>query len=191
LDETAFGKGDYAMIVNCQEVWREISSYLDGEIEPGLRAALEEHFRGCKRCTAVLDGARNVVQLYGDERMFEVPFGFSRRLHRTLEVNMDAGRRSFLGWIVAAAAAALVVITLEAGRSSMFSGPELRSEHARPGAGVPPDMMVIVSVDGKMFHVLGCPFIHAKTNFRTMAAREALKEGYTPCVRCLKEYLSV
>src|SRR5208337_2457719 len=61
------------MVVNCEEVWREVSNYLDGEVEPGLRAAMEEHVRGCKRCTAVLDGTRNVIQLYGDERMLEVP----------------------------------------------------------------------------------------------------------------------
>ena len=61
------------MVVNCEEVWREISNYLDGGIEPDLRLAIEEHIRGCRHCAAVLDGTRNVVQLYGDERMLEVP----------------------------------------------------------------------------------------------------------------------
>ena len=67
------------MVVNCEEVWREISNYLEGDIEPGLRLAMEEHIRGCQRCTAVLDGTRNVVQLCGDERMLEVPLGFNQR----------------------------------------------------------------------------------------------------------------
>jgi predicted anti-sigma-YlaC factor YlaD len=72
------------MVVSCEEVWREVSNYLDGEVEPGLRVAIQEHLRGCKRCTAVLDGTRNVLQLYGDERMLEVPLGFSQRLHQRL-----------------------------------------------------------------------------------------------------------
>jgi hypothetical protein len=177
------------MVVSCEEVWREVSNYLDGDVEPSLHVAIEEHIRGCKRCTAVLDGARNVVQLYGDERMLEVPLGFSQRLHRRLAENMPGNRRSFLGWMVAAAAAVLVVCTIEVARSSAFHGPELRSEHAQPGTGVPPDMMVVVSEDGKLFHVAGCEFIHEKTKLRTITVAEASRQGYSPCVRCMKKYL--
>jgi anti-sigma factor RsiW len=178
------------MVVSCEQVWREISNYLDSEIDATLRTAMEEHFRGCKRCTAVLDGTRNVIQLYGDERMFEVPLGFSHRLHHRLEDNMAPARRTFLGWMVAAAAAALAAGSLELARSSVFKLPELRSEHAQPGVRIPPEMMVVVATDGKTFHVPGCPFIHDKANLRTIAAREAMREGYAPCVRCLRKYLS-
>src|SRR5258708_38691601 len=126
--------------------------------------------------------------------MLEVPLGFSHRLHRRLEGNMPGNRRSFLGWMVAAAAAVLVVGGFEAARSSSFgrsSEPrDLRSEHAQPGSGVPPDMMVLVSSEGKTFHVAGCTFIHDKAHVRTMVAREAEREGYAPGVRCLKKYLS-
>jgi anti-sigma factor RsiW len=178
------------MVVSCEEVWREVSNYLDGEVEPGLRVAMQEHIRGCKRCAAVVDGTRNVLQLYGDERMLEVPLGFSQRLHQRLDENMPATRRSFLGWMVAAAAACLVAGTIEVARSSALHTPELRSEHARPGAGVPPDMMVVVSEDGKLFHVAGCEFIHEKTTLRTITAAEASRQGYSPCVRCMKKYLT-
>jgi Putative zinc-finger len=187
--QVVFRKGDEAMVVSCEEVWREVSNYLDGEVEPGLRFAMQEHIRGCKHCTAVVEGARNVIQLYGDERMLEVPFGFSQRLHRRLDENMPATRRSFLGWMVAAAAACLVAGTIELARSSALHIPELRSEHARPGTGVPPDMMVVVSEDGKLFHVAGCDFIHEKTKLRTITAAEAERQGYSPCVRCMKKYL--
>jgi hypothetical protein len=178
------------MVVNCEQVWREISNYLEGEVDPALRAAMEEHFRGCKHCSAVLDGTRNVIQLYGDERMLEIPLGFSHRLHRRLEENMSPARRTFLGWMVAATAAVLVGSSFEVARSSVFRHPELRSEHAQPGSNVPPDMMVVVATDGKTFHVPGCAFIHDKTNLQTMVAREAIREGYAPCVRCMKKYLS-
>src|SRR5215470_3630273 len=177
------------MVINCERVWREVSDYLDGEVDPELRAAIEEHVQGCQRCTAVLDGMRNVVELYGDERMMEVPLGFSRRLHQRLEGDMSRSRRSFFGWVVAAAASILVAGGIEVARSSVFSRPSLRSEHARPSNQVPPDMMVIVAEDGKTFHVAGCPFIHDKTRLRTIPAREAEQEGYAPCVRCMKKYL--
>src|SRR6267378_262093 len=79
--------------------------------------------------------------------------------------------------------------TIEVARSSAFRGPELRSEHAQPGTGVPPDMMVVVSEDGKLFHVAGCEFIHEKTKVRTITAADAERQGYSPCVRCMKKYL--
>jgi Putative zinc-finger len=177
------------MVVKCEEVWREVSNYLDGEVEPTLRLAIEDHIRGCTRCAAVVNGTRNVIELYGDERMIEVPLGYSQRLHRRLDQNMPATRRSFLGWMVAAAAACLVVGTLEVARSSAFREPELLSEQAQPGNGVPPDMMVIVSEDGKLFHRAGCTFIHEKNKLRTVTASEATREGYAPCVRCMRKYL--
>ena len=178
------------MVVNCEDVWREISNYLEGDLEPELRLAMEEHIRGCQRCAAVLDGTRNVIQLYGDERMLEVPLGFSRRLQHRLEENMPRSRRSFLGWIVVGAAASLVAGFIEVAKASIFNHPELRSEHAQPGTRVPPDMQVVVSKDGKIFHRSGCPFIHDKAHVETMTAREAMREGYAPCVRCMKQYLS-
>jgi Putative zinc-finger len=180
------------MVVSCEEVWREISNYLDGELDPGLRAAMEEHFRGCKHCTAVLDGTRNVVSLYGDERMFVLPAGFSQRLHRRLEGSMPGARGTAFGWLVAVAAAALVIGSFEVGNSSVSRRPELRSEHAQPPAvAIPPDMTVVISEDGKTFHVPGCRFVHDRARVRATTAGEAIREGHTPCVRCLRKYLHV
>ncbi len=178
------------MVVNCEEVWREVSNYLDGEVEPGLRAAMEEHVRGCRQCAAVLDGTRNVIQLYGDERMLEVPLGFSRRLEKRLEENISGSRRSFFGWMVAVAAAVLVAGAFEVARSFGSNQPGLRSEQAQTAVGIPLDMMVVVAEDGKTFHVAGCTFIHDKARLQTISAREAMREGYAPCVRCMKKYLS-
>ena len=178
------------MVVNCEEVWREISNYLNGDVDPGLRAAMEEHFRVCKHCTAVLDGTRNVIKLYGDERMFEVPLGFSQRLHYRLDQNLGRSRGSSFGWMIAAAAAVLIFGSFEAAKSSVASRPESRSEHAQPATHVPPGMMVVVSADGKTFHAPGCSFIHHKTQLRAIPASEALNEGYVPCVRCMRKYLS-
>jgi hypothetical protein len=178
------------MVVSCERVWREISNYLDGEVDSELRTAIDDHVRGCQQCTAVLEGTRNVIELYGDERMMEVPLGFSRRLHQRLESDLSPSRRSFFGWAVAAAASLLIGGGIEVARSSAFSRPSLRSDHAHPSNRVPPDMMVIVADDGKTFHVAGCPFIHDKTRLRTIRAREAENEGYVPCVRCMKEYIA-
>ena len=144
------------MVVNCEQVWQEISNYLEDDVDPNLRTAMEAHFRECDRCRSVLEGTRNVIQLYGDERMIDVPLGFGHRLQRRLEESIQPSRRRFLGWMVAAAAAVVAAGSFELSKSSVFrQQPELRSEHAQPGTGVPLDMMVVVSSDGKTFHASG------------------------------------
>jgi hypothetical protein len=71
--------------INCREVWRELSNYIDGAVDPELRIRMEEHFKGCEHCSAILDGTRNVIQLVGDGRVFDVPNGFSERLKKKIE----------------------------------------------------------------------------------------------------------
>jgi len=179
------------MVVRCEEVWREVSNFLDGELAPGMHAAMEDHFRGCKQCTAVLEGARNVIRLYGDERMLEVPMGFSQRLHRRLEEGIPGRRGNAFGWMMALGFAALVLLSFEVGNSSQATTAlDLRSDMARSGVHIPADLVVVAVSDGKIFHVPGCRFIHDKDKLQTMTAGEALREGYVPCVRCLKKYLS-
>ena len=71
--------------ISCLHVWREISNYIDGELDAELRRRMEEHFKGCEHCSAILDGTRNVARLVGDGRAFELPSGFSERLKQRLQ----------------------------------------------------------------------------------------------------------
>jgi hypothetical protein len=179
------------MVVNCQAVWKEISNYIEGDVDPALRAAMDEHFRGCDRCTSVLAGTRNVIQLYSDERMIEVPAGFGRRLERRLAHGARRRRTSWStwsAWLVPVAALALIVGGLRWANSLTVAHP-LRSEHAQAGHDIPPEMRVVVSDGAKEFHVPGCEFIHDKDKIRTLTAKEAIREGYVPCVRCMRKYL--
>ncbi|HET7207285.1 MAG TPA: zf-HC2 domain-containing protein [Terriglobales bacterium] len=70
--------------ISCEHVWREISNYLEGDVDPELRARMEAHFRVCSHCTAVLDGTRNVIQLVADGQAFDLPRGFSERLRQRI-----------------------------------------------------------------------------------------------------------
>ncbi len=177
--------------VNCERVWREISNYLEGDVDPALRSAMDEHFRTCQRCSSVLEGTRNVIRLYSDERMMEVPSGFGRRLGRRLAQNarVTGGRWSVWStWLVPVAALVLFAGGLRLANSITTTRP-LKSEHAQPGHDIPPDMQVVVTDDAKLFHVAGCEFIHSKDRVRTLTAQEAIREGYVPCLRCMRKYL--
>jgi hypothetical protein len=70
--------------ISCAEVWREISNFVDSEVEPELRARMEHHFQHCKRCTAVLDGTRNTVRLLTDGEWYPLPPGFGTRLFQRI-----------------------------------------------------------------------------------------------------------
>jgi hypothetical protein len=102
---------------------------------------------------------------------------------------MPRQRGTAWGWMVAFAAAVLAVGTFAIANSAAGVQSALRSPHAQPGVHVPPEMMVVVADDGKTFHVQGCTFIHDKS-LRSMPAEQAMKEGYTPCIRCMKKYLN-
>lgn len=177
------------MVVNCEQVWPQISDYLDGGLPAELREAIEAHVRGCRHCTAVLEGTRNVITLYADERAIELPADFTRKWQQRLPLYMPSNGTAY-GWLVAVAALAIVSGTFALGKATTSSVQALRSQHSEQGSGVPGDMMVEVAADGKTFHIPGCKFIHqSKDKVRLIAASEAMRAGYVPCVRCLREYL--
>lgn len=71
-------------MVKCEKVLEELSNYIDEDVEPGLRAAIEEHVRGCHRCSVLLDSTHKMLYVVGDERVFEIPAGYSKRLHERI-----------------------------------------------------------------------------------------------------------
>ena len=75
--------------ISCTEVWDEISNYLDGDVEPELKARIELHLKNCRHCKAVLDGTRNTVKLLTDGDWYPLPSGFGERLFRRLSSECD------------------------------------------------------------------------------------------------------
>lgn len=70
--------------LSCREVLREISNYIDKDVDPELRARMEAHFSGCDHCSAILNGARNIIELVGDGKVFTLPADFSKNLYKKL-----------------------------------------------------------------------------------------------------------
>lgn len=184
-------------MLNCEQVWREISNYLDedADADTSLHAEVEDHCKSCARCASVLAGMQNVVKLYGDERMLEVPSGFGVRLEKRLQKSAAQVRpaqqqwwSSWSAWMIPAAALLLIAGGIALTNSLTFRH-FVRSYHAQPANNIPPDLVVVVSDGSKLFHVPGCKYIHDINSERTMTAKEATREGYVPCTRCLRQYL--
>ena len=72
------------MELNCKHVWAYISDYIDDSVGAELREEIERHLEHCEICSAILDSTRNILVLTADERIFELPVGYSERLHERL-----------------------------------------------------------------------------------------------------------
>ncbi len=73
------------MKLECKHVWEHISEYIDATVDAKLREDIERHLEHCETCAAILDSTRNILVLTADNRTFELPVGYSERLHQRLE----------------------------------------------------------------------------------------------------------
>jgi hypothetical protein len=80
------------MKLRCEHVWSYISEYIDDAVDAELREEIEKHLEHCEICSAVLDSTRNILVLTADERTFELPVGFSERLHARLAKELVAAK---------------------------------------------------------------------------------------------------
>ena len=74
------------MVLDCKHVWTYISDYLDATLPEETRTIVQKHLEHCEVCSAILDSTRNILILTADDRVFELPVGFSERLHARIDL---------------------------------------------------------------------------------------------------------
>jgi len=172
------------MGISCEEVWRDISDYIDEDLDPVQRASLDQHFAECRHCTALLDGTRNVIGLYRDQRVLAPPDGFHERLYQRLGEKNNPSRRSFLAWTLTAAAAVPLGLALFSARRLILPAHDAQSPANGPDARqVPETVAISQDPDDRLYHVAGCSRLHGKPKF--LPVEEAIREGYSPCPICI------
>src|SRR5260370_23331677 len=82
-----------AMKLDCKHVWEHISEYIDKTVDAELRKEIELHLEHCEICSAILDSTRNILILTADDRTFELPVGYSERLHERLKDEIEKTKR--------------------------------------------------------------------------------------------------
>lgn len=70
--------------MNCQGVIREISNYIDGELELPVKQELERHLEHCGDCNLVVNQTRLTVEVFCDAKPVELPKDVKSRLHDAL-----------------------------------------------------------------------------------------------------------
>lgn len=64
---------------------QELSNYLDNELDPGTRSALEQHLAQCTDCRLVVDTTRKTIQIFCDSEPLALPNDVRVRLHDALK----------------------------------------------------------------------------------------------------------
>jgi predicted anti-sigma-YlaC factor YlaD len=76
------------LVIDCKHVWEQISEYLDNTLPQDTREIVQAHLDNCELCSAILDSTRNIIILTADDRVFELPLGFSERLHARIDLEL-------------------------------------------------------------------------------------------------------
>lgn len=71
--------------MNCRGACRELSNYIDGDIDADLRQELEHHVQNCKKCTVVLNQLKRTVELFCDAEPVDLPPDVRTRLYAALQ----------------------------------------------------------------------------------------------------------
>ena len=61
--------------MTCEELLVALNQYVDGELEPGICDAFQDHLKDCNPCQIVVDNIRQTIQLYRAEQPYELPAG--------------------------------------------------------------------------------------------------------------------
>jgi anti-sigma factor RsiW len=78
--------------LNCKAVIREISNYLDGDLELSVKQDLERHLEDCQECKMVVDQTKLTVDVFCDSEPIELPVEVKSRLHEALRHRMSEKR---------------------------------------------------------------------------------------------------
>jgi anti-sigma factor RsiW len=70
--------------LNCRGVIRELSSYLDEDLDAGARADLERHLNKCEDCRLVVDTTKKTIHIFCNSEPVPLPQDVSNRLHAAL-----------------------------------------------------------------------------------------------------------
>jgi len=78
------------VVLECKHVWDYISEFLDDSLPAETKELVQKHLANCEICSAILDSTRNILILTADDRVFELPAGYSERLHARLAQEIHA-----------------------------------------------------------------------------------------------------
>jgi predicted anti-sigma-YlaC factor YlaD len=78
--------------VNCRNVIKELSNYLDEALDATLKASIEQHLLNCEDCRLVVDTTKKTIQIYCNSEPLPLPEDTRIRLRQALEKRLHRPR---------------------------------------------------------------------------------------------------
>jgi len=70
--------------MNCRNVIRELSNYLDGDLDLNLKQSIEHHIEKCEDCHLLVDTTRKTIQIFCKSEPLPLSEDVRGRLHAAL-----------------------------------------------------------------------------------------------------------
>ena len=79
--------------MNCEGVVRQVSNYIDGDLEVSVVQEIELHLNSCRDCTILVQQTKLTVTLYRDSDLADYPKEVKIRLHETVRREIRKSRK--------------------------------------------------------------------------------------------------
>jgi len=70
--------------LNCKGVIRELSNYIDGDLDPVVKQELEHHLAHCEDCTMIVDQTKKTIEILCGSQIVSLSADARSRLHAKL-----------------------------------------------------------------------------------------------------------
>ena len=80
-------------MLTCKDFLRELSDFLDENLDAEIRANLEQHITECPNCWVIADTTRRTIKIYKGMDPNPIPKDVEERLMQALERKMASERK--------------------------------------------------------------------------------------------------
>ena len=80
-------------MLTCKDFLRELSEFLDENLDAEVRAKLERHMTECPNCWVIADTTRKTIKIYKGMDPYPVPKDVEERLMQAIERKMASKRK--------------------------------------------------------------------------------------------------
>jgi hypothetical protein len=79
--------------LNCKEVIRKLSDFIDGDVDATLKQEVESHMHGCKDCQLAIDQTKKTIEIFCDSELVALPGDVRNRLHEAVRRKLSEARQ--------------------------------------------------------------------------------------------------
>ncbi|MDR3764721.1 MAG: zf-HC2 domain-containing protein [Acidobacteriota bacterium] len=79
--------------MKCSDFLKELSDYLDNNMDATTKAELEEHLQWCHNCYVVCNTTKSTIEIYRGSELYELPDELRGRLQKAIVSKCECHKR--------------------------------------------------------------------------------------------------